>query len=148
MAVAVHSQDYLAVAQERASQASELRRAGHHGLAMYVAGVAAESMLRAYHRRDTDLDERHDISQLFKHADAERLGQHARKRLRSAVQTVHLLWQNRYRFFSEERLRAHIKALGQDRRGVARGADFLQVRCVELEDACLTIVTVGVERWK
>jgi hypothetical protein len=35
----------------------------------------------------------------------------------------------------------------QDRRDVQRGADFLKVRCKELEDACLEIVTVGEDRW-
>ena len=48
----------------------------------------------------------------------------ARNRLRGPVQTVHLLWQNRFRFFSEDRLRAHLKALAQNQRGVNRGADF------------------------
>jgi len=67
--------------------------------------------------------------------------------MRVAVQTVRLLWQNRYRFFSEERLRAHLRAIGQQSRGVHRGADFLKVRCTELEDACLTIVNVEVEKW-
>jgi hypothetical protein len=80
--------------------------------------------------------------------DFERLGNAARKRLRGPVQTVHLLWQNRFRFFSEDRLRAHMKALGQHQRGVHRGADFLKVRCQELEDACLVVVTTGVQRWR
>lgn|GEM_PF-6842026 len=50
--------------------------------------------------------------------------------------------------FSEQRLRSHIKALGQHQRGVVKSADFLKVRCVELENASLSIVTIGVERWQ
>jgi hypothetical protein len=114
---------------------------------MYVAGLAAECMLRAYHPAEAPFDEHHDIVDLFKACDFEKLGDAARSRLRGPVQTVHVLWQNRYRFFSEHRLRAHLKTLRQDRRA-RKNADFLKVRCVELEDACLTIVTTGEERWQ
>jgi len=44
-------------------------------------------------------------------------------------------------------MRAHLKSMTQARRGVQRDADFLKVRCKELEDACLEIVTVGADRW-
>jgi len=148
MAIPVHPVDYFYAAQERMTQASLLRREEHFALAMYVAGVAVECMLRAYHRTDAVFDEKHDIVQAFKNCDFDRLGDPARKRLRGPVQTVHLLWQNRFRFFSEDRLRAHLKALVQNQRGVNRGADFLKVRCQELEDACLVVVTTGVQRWR
>lgn len=114
---------------------------------MYVSGLAAECMLRAYHRTDLEFDERHDIEALLKACDFDKLDEDARSTMRDAVQTVRLLWQNRYRFFSEERLRSHLRAIGQHVRGVHKGADFLKVRCTELEDACLTIVKVGVEKW-
>jgi hypothetical protein len=144
----VYAQDYVQAARERMTQASLLRRSEHYALAMYVAGVAAESMLRAYHLSDEEFDEKHDISQLYKRCDFGKLGDEATKRLRGPVETVHLLWQNRFRFFCEDRLRAHIKALGQHQRGVYRGADFLKVRCKDLEDACVSVVTIGVERWQ
>ena len=90
-----------------------------------------------------NFDEKHDIVSLFKSSDSAKLNERARTRLRDPIQTVHLLWQNRFRFFSESRLRAHIRALGQDKRAVFRGADFLKVRCKELQDACDEIITVG-----
>jgi hypothetical protein len=148
MPIPIHPVDYYRAAQERMTQASLLRREEHFALAMFVAGAAVECMLRAYHPTDADFDEKHDIVQVFKGCDFERLGNAARKRLRGPVQTVHLLWQNRFRFFCEDRLRAHMKALGQHQRCVHRGADFLKVRCQELEDACLVGVTTGVQRWR
>jgi len=147
MAVPVHPVDYYHAAQERMTEASLLRREGHYPIAMYVAGAAVECMLRAYHLGDAEFDEKHDIVQLFKGCDFDRLGDVARRQLQGPVQTVRLLWQNRFRFFSESRLSAHIKALGQHQRGVYRGASFLKVRSTELEDACLLIVSIGVARW-
>lgn len=148
MAIPVHPVDYFHAAQERMTQSSLLRREEHFALAMYVAGAAVECMLRAYHPTDAEFDEKHDIVQVFKGCDFDKLGDAARKRLRGPVQTVHLLWQNRFRFFCEDRLRAHMRALGQHQRGVHRGADFLKVRCKELEDASLEIVATGVQRWQ
>ena len=50
MSVPVHATNYFKAARERMTQATLLRRSRHYALAMYVAGVAAECMLRAYHR--------------------------------------------------------------------------------------------------
>jgi hypothetical protein len=129
------------------TQAILLKRHEQYGLAMYVAGLAAECMLRAYHAPDRAFDERHDVAQLFRRCDSERLGSRARARLRGPIQTVHLLWQNRYRYFSEDRLRSHLRSMRQHERGIRGKADFVKVRCSELVDACVRIVTVGEERW-
>ena len=147
MSVPVHATDYFKAARERMTQATLLRRSRHYALAMYVAGVAAECMLRAYHRAGSNFDERHNIADLFKACDPDKLGDAAKNRLRGPIQTIHLLWQNRYRFFSQDRLRCHLKALGPPRRDAKRG-DFLKEKCVDLENACLTVVTIGVQRWQ
>jgi hypothetical protein len=120
----VHAADYFQAAQERATQATILHRNEQYSLAMYVSGVAAECMLRAFHQADAEFDERHDITQLFKNCDFERLGDAAHRRLHGPVNTVRMLWQNRYRFFSEQRLRSRVKALGQHQRGVPRMQTF------------------------
>jgi hypothetical protein len=147
MAVRVRAEDYRRAAGERVTEAGELRRAQRYTLAMYVSGLAAECMLRAYHRAEAPFDERHDVLELLKDCDLDRLGEAAMTRLRAPVQTVHLLWNNSFRYFDEKGIRAYLKSMRQDRRGVQRGADFLKVRCKELEDACLEIVTVGEDRW-
>ena len=147
MSARVRAEDYRRAAGERVTEAGALRRAQRYTLGMYVAGVAAECMLRAYHRADAAFDERHDVIELLKACDLERLGEPAMARLRAPVQTVHMLWNNSFRYFDERRIRAHMRAMRQDRRGVQRGADFLKVRAKELEDACLEIVMVGEDRW-
>jgi HEPN domain-containing protein len=148
MAISVHPQDYYYAATERMAQANLLRRQQRYSIAMYIAGVAVECMLRAFYPKDRDFDKGHNIEALYKACDPEILGESAKKRLRGHIETVHLLWQNRYRYFSEERLRAHIRALGHDKRGVNPGADFLKVRCNELHDACNEVIMVGVRRFK
>jgi hypothetical protein len=101
-----------------------------------------------YHRAGSDFDERHNIADLFKACDPDKLGDAAKNRLRGPIQTIHLLWQNRHRFFSQDRLRCHLKALGPHRRDAKKGGDFLKEKCVDLENACLTVVTIGVQRWQ
>ncbi|MCL4755922.1 MAG: hypothetical protein KJ015_37595 [Myxococcales bacterium] len=92
--------------------AIELNSRGLHPLAMYAAGLAAECMLRAYHAPDQPLDERHDVVELLRGCELDRLGDAARGRLRGPVQTVHLLWHSLYRFADETWVRAHIKRTG------------------------------------
>lgn len=140
-------EDYRSVALERFGQAWQLKKLEHFGLAMYVSGIAAECMLRSFHRLDAPFDEKHDIALLFRSCDTERLGEWATGRLRAPIQAIHLLWFNSFRFAHEQMLLRHLKKFQLDR-GLPRGANPLKVRCVELFDACAEVVTVGDQRWK
>jgi hypothetical protein len=137
---------YRLAALNRLGAADSLRRAGNYSLGMYVAGVAAECMLRAWHHPDLPFDERHDVVRLFGACDLDRLGDSARRRLRTPLQTIHVLWLNGYRYAHDEQVRSHLHELGLDR-DVHRRADSLKVKCNELYDACAEVVTVGVARW-
>jgi hypothetical protein len=123
-----------------------MRRAERYVLAMYLAGLAAECMLRAWHHPDLAFDERHDIVRLFDACDLDRLSDSAVRRLRGPVQVVHALWTNGYRYAHEEQVRGHLHELGLDR-DVHRNADRLKVKCGHLLDACSEVVTVGADRW-
>jgi hypothetical protein len=138
---------YRLAALERLAEATALRRDGRYVLAMYVAGVAAECMLRAWHHPDLPFDERHDAVRLFQACDLDRLGDSARRRLRAPVESIHLLWSNAYRYAHEAQVRAHLHEAGLDR-GVHRRADRLKVKCSELMDACTEVVVVGEDRWR
>lgn len=139
--------NYHDAALERIGDAMALKRIERYSFAMYAAGVAAESMLRAFRLPDRAFDSGHDLVDHFKACDQERLGEAACRRLRPAVQTAHLLWLNKYRYWDEDRLRQHLNDIKYYRR-VARESDTLKVACIELTDAALQIVTVGDERWK
>jgi hypothetical protein len=121
MAVRVRAEDYRRAAGERVTEAGELRRAQRFTLAMYVAGLAAECMLRAYHRLEAPFDERHDVIELLKACDLNRLGEAAMSRLRAPVQTVHC-WNSAFRYFDEKRIRAYLKSCSlAEKRAVRAG---------------------------
>jgi len=138
--------EYRLAALERIGDADGARRQERFGVAMYLAGVAAECMLRAYHHEDRPFDERHDLVLLFKDCDLERLGDDARTRLRGPIQTIHMLWRNDFRFAHEEMLRLHFRRTGLDR-DVHRDANPVKVKCIALYNACHTVVSMGELRW-
>ncbi len=137
---------YRLAALNRIGAADLLRRDGNYVLSMYIAGVAAECMLRAWHRTDLPFDQRHDLGRLFGACDLNRLGDSARRRLRTPLQTIHSLWLNGYRYAHDEQVRSHLHEFGLDR-DVHRKADKLKVKCFQLFDACSEVVTVGEGRW-
>jgi hypothetical protein len=109
-------------------------------------GVPAACMLRAWHRPDLPFDEHHNVARLFGACDLDRLGDAARRPLRTPLQAIHELWLNGYRYAHDEQVRTHLHQLGLDR-DVHRKADRLKVKCAELYDACSEVVTVGEGRW-
>ena len=141
------STDYRNAALERMGDATQLSRLERYPFAMYAAGVAAECMLRAFRHADRDHLAHHDVVAHFAACDRALLGERAWARLRAAVQTVHLLWLNGFRYAHAKRLRRHLNDLGYYQR-VKRGSDTLKVACIELMDAALGIVTIGDERWR
>jgi hypothetical protein len=138
---------YRLAALDRIGAADLLRRQTRLSLSMYVAGLAAECMLRAWHHPDRDFDERHNLARLFDACDLDALGVNARKQLRAPLQTIGELWMNSYRYADDDHVRRHLHALGLDR-DVPRKADKLKVKCDELYDACSEVVRVGKERWQ
>jgi hypothetical protein len=137
---------YRLASLNRLGAADLLRRQERFSLSMYVAGLAAECMLRAWRHPDRPFDERHDIARLFLACDLDRLGSHARTQLQAPLQTLAALWANGYRYAHDDQVRSHLREFGLDR-DVPRKADKLKVKCDDLYDACAQIVTVGEIRW-
>jgi hypothetical protein len=116
---------YFQTATQRMRQAHHLHDEGSSfALAIYVGGVAVECLLRAFKgRRDPAFEERHDLLRLFAasgmlHADSEKLRAKGwtddqidshRRVLQAAVNEIVRVWNNNYRFASEDRLRSHLK---------------------------------------
>jgi len=139
-------EDYRLAALERIGESDAMRRQERFGVSMYLAGVAAESMLRAYHHPDRPFDERHNLELLLGNCEIDRLGEAARQRLRGPLQTAHLLWSSLFRFAPEGMIRRHLHRARLDW-DVARNSDPLRVKCGKLFDACAEIVIVGDRRW-
>lgn len=151
---------YYHASLERIEQARTLYGQGSaYALAMYVAGVSVECMLRAFKlRRRSTFDERHDLLRLFQAsgmletdpAVLEKVGLSLaetagyQRGLQAAAETVHHLWANDYRFASESRMRAHLKRLQLGRR--IKG-DVLKANAKRLLDASTSFINKGVLSW-
>ena len=123
---------YYNVSLERIKQAKLLYDEGaSYAFSMYAAGVAVECMLRAFKmRRDPTFDEKHDLLRLFKasgmlEVDPKLLHRKGLsdeqtevylREMHGAVSDIYELWDNDFRFASEDRLRAFLKRkhLGRD----------------------------------
>lgn len=151
---------YFRAALERMRQAEALYFQGQcYALAMYVAGLATECLLRAFKgRRDPTFDERHDLLRLFqasglltltaddlKHSPQNGLAQVVNE-LRAAVNDIHVLWSNDYRFASEDRLKSELKKYPLFRAGLK--GDILKGNAHRLLNAAKMLLERGSELWQ
>ncbi len=154
---------YYRAALERTTQAHHLYRegTGNYALAMYAAGLAVESMLRAFMLRTgkTEFESRHNVLLLAKESgmlnvDRDKIKQKGlsdeqierhQKALWASVNDVFILWRNDYRFASEARLRAHLKKMKfyEDVKG-----DPLKANTLRLLKAAQRFIDKGVLQWR
>lgn len=139
--------DYFTAAKERLAEANLLYEKERYALAIYVAGVAVESLLRAYIVRiNPKFEAAHDLYLLL---DASNLrsfsapteGQQAF----AAITTLFRRWRNDLRYTSNARLRRRLKKAKLDR-GI-RG-DFLKANCRMVIEAAKLVLKIGVTTWK
>ena len=114
----IGAHDYRRAALERLQDAYSLWSAGRSVAAVYFAGRAVESMLRALLRLQTRrLETGHDIRELFRQAaSVGALGRGDEFALYGPISTVASVWQNDLRFADETRFLKHLKDLKKDRR--------------------------------
>lgn len=154
------AEQYYEAGLERMVQARRLYENGSaFALAMYCAGLAVESLLRAFRwTEDRTFEGRHDLSELLK---ASRLlaisDEHLRLRgapemmihesglrLRAAMDQLMVVWHNNLRFASESALMSHLKRIGRVRR---MKGDPLKKNALDLIEAAQTVVDRGVVLW-
>ena len=152
--------DYYRAALERMRQARLLYQSGDSfAMAMYVAGLAVECILRAFRwRKDATFDGRHDLLRLFKESGILRLDEELLESkgvdpiqlrttvvaFRAAMNTVVLLWANDYRFASERQLRGRLINMGLHE---GKKGDPLKANALSLLNAAQKIVDEGVVLW-
>src|SRR4051812_23465888 len=93
---------YRAAASEHLPAATELYERGRYVLASYVAGLAVESILRAYQfRLDPKFDARHDLHLLYRSSKFEViLPQSQAVEYGQSLGSVAARWNNSHRFRS------------------------------------------------
>lgn len=143
----IEATDYVDAAKERLAEANLLYEKAHYALALYIAGVAMESLLRAYiFRLEPKLEAAHNLRMLF---NASRLHafitQPEHKQIGTAVTDLFKRWRNDLRYTSNDRLRRRLKRDKLDR-GI-RG-DFLKENCRLAIAAATIVIKIGVPKWK
>ncbi|MFM7129812.1 MAG: hypothetical protein ACKO0V_10690 [bacterium] len=128
-------------------------------LSMYCAGLAVESMLRAFRwSEDTSFEGRHDLAELLKASQILRIDDEYMKEIgateneitqsylaiRSAMNQVVVLWHNNLRFASEETTLAFLKKQGKIK-GLKGNA--LKQNATELLEAAQLIINRGATLW-
>jgi HEPN domain-containing protein len=138
---------YKQAAIERIGVLQALYDGKDYTMAAYAAGLAVESILRAYRSKiDPEFDSRHDLYELAIAARfAENVTERSRERYDANLGAVASRWSNNHRFRSEAALRARYKRAKLDR-GVQ--GDFLKENVRRLINAAMEVVTLGATRWK
>jgi hypothetical protein len=155
-----NAEQYYEAAIERMRQARFLyHQEESYALAIYIAGLAVECMLRAYkERRNPIFDERHDLSLLFDGSGMTGLNEPKlleagwsrsvaagfKKSLQSDIEVIHRLWNNKYRYASERRLRTELREKGFHHK--IKG-DFLKANAFRMIEASRTFIERGVLAW-
>lgn len=138
--------DYVEAAQERLLNARLLYEAAQYSFALYAAGVAVESLLRAYIvRLDPILEAAHNLPLLLRASNLRNIV--AANEDRQIYESISLLsrrWKNDLRYTSNNRLRRRLKKNKLDR-GI-RG-DFLKENCRMAIDLAATILRIGAAKW-
>ncbi len=153
-------EDYFRTATQRIRQAHFLYREGESfSLTIYVAGLAVECLLRSFKgRRDKTFDERHDLLDLFKESGlleidrdvllksgmSERQIEEHSKTLQRGIQQIYQIWQNYYRFVSEEQLERHLKKTTGNQK--IKGS-YLKEQARRLLGAAQEFMDLGAVRW-
>jgi HEPN domain-containing protein len=143
----IEAADYVDAAQERLSNAKLLYEAAQYSFALYAAGVAVESLLRAYIAQvDPILEAAHNLLLLLKASNLRHwVTPDEDRRIYEAVNLLARRWRNDLRYTSNNRLRRRLKKNKLDR-GI-RG-DFLKENCRIAIDLATVILRIGVAKWK
>ncbi len=143
----IEAADYVDAAQERLSNAKLLYEATQYSFALYAAGVAVESLLRAYIVQLTPiLEGAHNLLLLLRESNLRHLlTLDEDRQIYESVSLLSKRWRNDLRYTSNNRLRRRLKKERLDR-GI-RG-DFLKENCRIAIDLATTILRTGAAKWK
>ena len=143
----IYPEQYMEASAFRIESARQMHDHARYSVAIYLAGISVECLLRAFITRKTcEFDARHDLQELFKQAALEDLIPHKRRREAGAwLGTVWARWKNNYRYVSDDRLRSEFKRLKHDR-GIH--GDFLKENSRYVVNCAYELRTIGELQWR
>jgi HEPN domain-containing protein len=139
-----YAEVYREAAKEHRDLSLELHEARRYVMSHYLAGLAVECILRAYHYRLSSVfSGRHDLQTLYRDAQfAILVLPDDEERVTSALTEVVRRWSNSHRFRSEQALRLYLR-----RSGLGRTGTFVRESSRRIVDAAIVIVDLGVLKW-
>lgn len=143
----IEATDYVEAAKERLIEADLLYDRARYALALYVAGVAVESLLRAYiFRLEPRLEAAHNLKLLLNAGNLSSLAtQNEYDQIGAEISNLFNRWKNDLRYTSNNRLQRRLKRSKLDRG--FRG-DFLKENCRIAIEAARVTLKIGVVKWK
>ena len=117
-----YAEIYRDAAQEHIVLAKELHDSGRYVMAHYLAGLAAECMLRAYHYRlNPVFSGRHDLQLLYREAQFDAIvPPDEKEKVNAALTEIARRWSNSHRYRSEEALRLFLRRAIVGQKGQVR----------------------------
>ena len=143
----ISSEHYFKASQDRIKEARKLHNSGNYVGSVYLSGVSVECLLRAYAAKNTGaFDSRHDLTLLLRASGiSEVISVSQRRNVSAALGNICSRWKNNYRYASEELIRAELKKSKLDR-GIK--GDWLKFSSMTVLDSALTVLSIGVRKWK
>ena len=135
---------YREAATEHLALARELHDTRRYGMSHFLAGLAGECRLRAYHYRLSPVfSGRHDLQTLYRDAkfDGGMMPEQKTNTV-AALTEVTRRWSNSHRYRSEDALRLFLR-----RAGIGRSGKFVRESSRRITNAAVVIVEIGVLRW-
>jgi len=113
----IEADDYLEAARFRVADGHHLYQGERYSFALYAAGLAVESILRAYRTlKSAEFDERHDLKLLLEEGKIKNFLKPAEiTEITGLILLVFRRWKNDPRFTSDNRLRRRLKKLRLDK---------------------------------
>ena len=139
-----YAETYKEAAKEHKSLAQEMHEQGRYVMAHYLAGLAVECLLRAYHYRLSPVfSGRHDLQALYRDAQFDAVVPPVDKeKVNAALTEIVRRWSNSHRYRSEEALRLFLWRANLGRKG-----KFVRESSRRIVNAAIVIVEIGVLKW-
>ena len=135
---------YREAATEHLALARELHDTGRYVMSHYLAGLAAECILRAYqYRLSPVFSGRHDLQTLYRDAKFDDgMMPEQKTNTVAALTEVTRRWSNSHRYRSEDALRLFLR-----RANIGRTGKFVRESSRRITNAAAVIGEIGVLRW-
>lgn len=143
-----HPQNRIDTAKARITSSKILLDEKRFSASIYFAGVAVESVLRAFiERNNKTFEERHNIQKMSEHTSIHPFYSNSNK-MRDCFDKIILYWDNKYRYTDDVKLMSFYQSKGLVKHSKLRDSSILKNFATQCNEAAVSIVTKGIELYK